>query len=230
MKKIWVLLIVAVILCGSTVFAGSVPLTTNGVEWGANYYNPDERTGEQYDGLPAFASPGWVAGYNTGSYTLSDSYVRIETTSSKDGGAGTRQTFSTKEGWDLSNSGIVEATLRVVKNTQKRLPSSGAQQICYGNEKMRSYVAFTEDSVRTSAGKSVDHDMTKWTTVRLVFENMDNPSKASVKIYINGGAEPVLINKQWYPGVKSLNLLRFGDMNVSSGGTVDWQSIRWRCE
>lgn len=211
--------------------AARMPLTTNGVDWGVNYYNPNVLDGEGYDKLPTDAAntfPVWVAGYNTGSYALSNSFLRIVTASNRGGGAETRQTFSTKSGWDLTANAVVEATLRVVEHVDG-LPAAGAQQICYGNGEIRSFIAFTSDSVRTSAGKSFQHNMKEWTTVRLVFENMEDSSGALVKIYLNGGSEPVLINDKWYPSSAALNCLRFGDMNASSGGTVDWESIRWKC-
>lgn len=228
MKNILICMVVATLSGAYVALAGSIPLTTNGVEWGVNYYDPDVREGGQFDKLPAKANPSWAARYNTGSYNLEDSYLRVITTSSKAGGAGSRQTFFTKNDWDLASGTIVEATLRVVDNIDG-LPASGAQQITYGNSEVRSYISFTTAGIRTSKGDRYRCDMTQWTTVRLVFENMEEASKALVKVYVNNSPEPVLINKNWSPGVATLNGLCFGDMNVTSGGTVDWESIRWKC-
>ncbi|MFA5688104.1 MAG: platelet-activating factor acetylhydrolase IB subunit [Kiritimatiellales bacterium] len=226
-RKLWLTGVWVAGFC-IAVSGAKLPLTTNGIDWGTNYYNPDKRSGVEYDGLPMSASPAWVSGYNTGSYSLEDNYLRIVTKSSRSEEAETRQTFSITAGWNLTDDAVVEATLRVVENIDG-LPAAGAQQICYGNLEIRSFIGFTKDGIRTSGGTYYQHDMTEWTTVRLVFENIKNPALAAVNVYVNGGTEPVLINKTWYPSSAALNVLRIGDMNAVSGGTVDWESIRWKC-
>jgi hypothetical protein len=213
--KIRILIALTTGLSAYTAWSAKAPLTTNGVNWGVNYYDPDAQSGDRYDKLPNDPDgtfPVWTAEYNTGSYTLNDSYLRISTA------AGKRQSFSTKSNWDLTGNTTVEAVVRIVSQSGK----SGAGSIVFGNANFYGTVLISADSI----GKC-RHDFTQWTTVRLVFENMHDMSSAVVKVYLDHNPSPVLTSKTWTAG-STINLLRFGDPNTAStDGTVEWDSIRW---
>lgn len=213
-KKLKVLFALAVVL-SSVSSAEKPPLTTNGVNWGTNYYNPDVQVGDPYDGLPTDATPKWTrGGAMVGGTTLTDSYLRITTA------VGKSEFYSTKSNWDLSGDATVEATLRVIDQAG----ASGAGSIRFGNSDFYGTILFSANKIGTVA-----HDLTAWTTVRIVFEGMSSTNTATAKVYVNNNPKALFTSKRWTAG-STLNQLTFGDPNsTSTDGTMDWESIRWTC-
>ena len=222
MKGLCAAIALSAVFCGHAAFAGVMTdWTTNGVNWGSNFYNPDVQTGDQYDGLPAVASPAWTAGYNTGTYGITDNYLNITTTD----GSSERQVFSAyaADNWDMSTNATVEVNLRV----NSSFGSYGSQQIVMGNGSFYQTLFIFDNKIRFGGtANEASHDMTEWTTMRIVLENMDDISTAKGSVYFDGSAAPALVNTNWISS--TIAYLRFGDQNTTSAnGSVDWDYLAW---
>ncbi|MFA5688103.1 MAG: hypothetical protein WC959_03000 [Kiritimatiellales bacterium] len=208
----WMTGLIMAVFCGYSVFAGVTPWELNGITW-TNYYRADT------DGLPTEADPVWISEYATGTHYLTNNSVRIETE------PGQQRSFRTVSGWDLTQDMIVEATFRVISQTEQA--NNGAGSIVYGNGSFYGTVLIGTDLI-TGAAKGV-HDFTDWTTVRLVFEGMDDIATATVKVYIDNNPVAVATNSKWTES-GAINFLRFGDPNgnaTTTDGVMEWQSVRW---
>lgn len=236
-KRIWSVVFLLILFCyNSSAFLFTLldsTLYANGVNWGTNYYHPDERNGVQYDGLPLDGlqtSPVWTQFTTVGSSTImvTNDYLSISTDSPADV-VGFKQTRD--HGFDLANDSTVEITFRVA--SQLNTYAAGNLHLAeeHGADTKRSVFYLYADKITgASSANKYEHDFTQWTTVRMTIEDFTNAANREINVYIDNDPFPVLTETNVYGTTANYEGLMFGDLSSVGGGTVEYRSIRWTSE
>ena len=221
-KEMYLSAILLGVFCCHTAMAGAVNLTANGVNWGTNYYNPDERTGDQYDGLPMDAEPDWeVRRSSGGALSLVGNALRVTTD------VRSKLEFAQNSNFDLRKDSTIELTVRVVEQRH----SSGAGIITFGQPPggERSFLWLDKYGLRSNGKVFGMANLKEWTTIRITFQNIsDSNGEKKIKVYINNNPAPIIETLSWYPASATTCGIGFGDVSSTTvDGVVDYESIRW---
>jgi hypothetical protein len=232
LRNSWKRAIVAGLTAVAMTVGADAALTTwvaNGVDWGTNYYNPDEIENPLlYDKLPNAATgtnPKWTRGGAGGTAELHGSFLELITVQSETTGMGNEVVFRQTQNASAALTGTITVETRMRIEDFSGTATIAAALLIPASSTQYFNIPFRLNSVGSGTNGIAPVNLAEWTTLRFTITGGLTTSPV-LTIYVNDN--PVGFTSTSVTN-SALGYIQFGDGTTSGSqdGITQWDYIRW---